>query len=88
MSPAVMPNSKQRYPPPPFRTRITRICTEGLLRLGSERGLFTTEDRTCAKSIGPIPVVLGQRGEGAQVEEQEAAISALRSVKEKQILLA
>jgi hypothetical protein len=33
-------------------------------------------------------VVLGQRGEGAQVEEQEAAISALRSVKEKQILLA
>ena len=25
----------------------------------------------CPKSVGPIPAVLGQRGEGAQTEEQE-----------------
>jgi hypothetical protein len=68
---AVRPNSKQRYPRPPFRTRTTRICTEGLILLGSERGLFTTEERTCPPSVGPIPAMLGQRSEGAQAEEQE-----------------
>ena len=25
----------------------------------------------CRKSVGPIPAVLGQRGEGAQAEEKE-----------------
>ena len=30
-----------------------------------------TLDGACPKSVGPIPAVLGQCGEGAQAEEQE-----------------